>query len=146
MFLPNPLLEIDTRRAAEGITEYIKKIVTDESAKGVVIALSGSLDSAVLATLAIRALGKKAVDVYYPYDRHSPAESMQKASLWAHRFSLNLKFFDIEPAMRKKLVTIRNTCDKWQPFTQLRPGGLEPPAFGLGNRCSILLSYGRFIF
>lgn len=25
----------------------------------------------------------------------------------------------------------------------VRPGGLEPPARGLGNRCSILLSYGR---
>jgi hypothetical protein len=25
----------------------------------------------------------------------------------------------------------------------VRPGGLEPPARGLGNRCSIHLSYGR---
>ena len=27
----------------------------------------------------------------------------------------------------------------------VRPGGLEPPAHGLGNRCSIHLSYGRRI-
>jgi hypothetical protein len=27
----------------------------------------------------------------------------------------------------------------------VRPGGLEPPARGLGNRCSVLLSYGRKI-
>ncbi len=26
-----------------------------------------------------------------------------------------------------------------------RPEGLEPPTRGLGNRCSILLSYGRII-
>lgn len=28
-------------------------------------------------------------------------------------------------------------------YLMVRPGGLEPPARGLGNRCSILLSYGR---
>ncbi len=27
----------------------------------------------------------------------------------------------------------------------VRPKGLEPLAHGLGNRCSILLSYGRII-
>ena len=27
----------------------------------------------------------------------------------------------------------------------VRPGGFEPPAHGLGNRCSIHLSYGRRI-
>lgn len=27
----------------------------------------------------------------------------------------------------------------------VRPKGLEPLAHGLGNRCSILLSYGRMI-
>ena len=35
-----------------------------------------------------------------------------------------------------------NVIDK----KQIRPRGLEPLTFGLGNRCSILLSYGRFIF
>ena len=34
--------------------------------------------------------------------------------------------------------------DWFVPFiNQSRPGGLEPPACGLENRCSILLSYGR---
>ena len=35
----------------------------------------------------------------------------------------------------------RNPCRCW--FLVVRPEGLEPPTRGLGNRCSILLSYGR---
>lgn len=31
------------------------------------------------------------------------------------------------------------------PSAMVRPGGLEPPACGLGNRCSIQLSYGRVV-
>jgi hypothetical protein len=35
--------------------------------------------------------------------------------------------------------------DGKQP-TRIRPAGLEPATPGLGNRCSILLSYGRIAF
>jgi hypothetical protein len=44
---------------------------------------------------------------------------------------------------RPRYAAVRDPCRKCPPSPQLRPAGLEPATSGLGNRCSILLSYGR---
>ena len=77
------LLEIDATRAVQAVETYIQRQVNTNSAQGVIIGLSGGLDSAVLAALAVRALGKKRADVYYLYERDSDRQSRQRAELVA---------------------------------------------------------------
>lgn len=100
----SPLLRIDESRAAKAIEGYIRNLVHKRSARGVLIGLSGGLDSAVLSALAVRASGKDLVHVAYLFDRDSEPESERMARLVADWLGLGLEVQDIEPAMREKRI------------------------------------------
>ena len=70
-------------KEADRIVSFIRRLVKSGSAKGVVVGLSGGIDSAVVGALCVRALGKeKVVGVLMPSD-HTPAEDMRDARLLA---------------------------------------------------------------
>ena len=98
------LLAIDAKRAASAIETYIQRETNGRSSQGVIIGLSGGLDSAVLTALAARALGKKRVSVYHLYDRDTGKQPRQRAELAASSLGLVLKLQNIEPAMRQKQI------------------------------------------
>lgn len=96
------LLRIDELRAVEVIEAYLRNILAKDSASGVVLGLSGGLDSTVLATLAVRSLGKESVHARYLYDRDSDRELGRNARLVADSLGLELQAIDIEPAMQER--------------------------------------------
>jgi NAD+ synthase len=98
------LLTISAKHATESIEEYIQRLLKTQLAEGVLIGLSGGIDSAVLATLAVRALGKERVHVYYLYDRDSGKESQRRACLVANWLGLELKLHNIELMMRQRRI------------------------------------------
>lgn len=96
------ILEFDAAREAEIIERGIRDLVDSHSARGALVGLSGGMDSAVVAALAARALGKDLVHVSYLYDRDSEKASERRARLVADWLGLNLEILDIEPLMRQK--------------------------------------------
>lgn len=96
------LLKIDTKKTEERIEQHIQHIVAENGANGVLIGLSGGIDSTVLVTLAVRALGKEKVSVYFLQDRNSEKDSVEKARLAAARLGLNLNIGSIDAVMREK--------------------------------------------
>ncbi len=76
------------------IVNWLKKKVREAQAKGVVIGLSGGLDSCVAAALAKQALGKNRVlGLLLPC--HSHARDSADAKLFARKFSVNTKIVDL---------------------------------------------------
>ncbi|MDP2929012.1 MAG: NAD(+) synthase [Candidatus Omnitrophota bacterium] len=96
------LLKIDEEKTTQDIEKYIKDIVAEKRVDGVLIGLSGGLDSTVLTTLAVRSIGKERVFVYFLHDRNSEKDSLDKAQFVADSFGLKLNVDSIDAVMREK--------------------------------------------
>lgn len=96
------LLKIDARETAERIENHIRHIVSENRVNGALMGLSGGIDSTVLVSLAVRALGKERVSVYFLQDRNGEKDSLEKARLVSERLGLNLNVDSIDAIMREK--------------------------------------------
>ncbi len=94
-----PILKIDFPAVVKRIEGDIQENVLKHSTRGVLIGLSGGIDSAVLSTLAVRALGKEKVYLSFLYDRTTEKESKRKALLIAHWLGVKLESKNIDPAI-----------------------------------------------
>ena len=96
------LLKINEKNSICRIEGYIRGVFDYSKAKGVLIGLSGGIDSAVLSTLAARALGKDKINVYYIYDKNNEPESERKAQVMADWLGLKLNKLSIELSTDEK--------------------------------------------
>ena len=96
------LLHVDCEKSCKSIEAYIRRWVEENKVDGVLMGLSGGIDSALLATLSVRTLGKDRVTVYFLHDKNSEKDSMDKARVVAGQLGLNLNIGSIEEAMCEK--------------------------------------------
>ncbi|MDD5173459.1 MAG: NAD(+) synthase [Candidatus Omnitrophota bacterium] len=96
------LLNINEKETAERIEKHIQNIVAENRVNGILMGLSGGLDSTVLVTLAVRALGKDRVCVYFLQDRNGEKDSVNKAQIVAEGLGLKLNVGSIDAIMREK--------------------------------------------
>jgi NAD+ synthase len=89
------MLGIDLARAEKLIGAFIRHTLEKSGFSGVVLGLSGGLDSAVVAALAAREIGpEKVLGLMLPHKISSP-ESLAHARLVAEKFAIKTKTIDI---------------------------------------------------
>jgi NAD+ synthase len=94
------ILAIDCEAEASRIAARMIEIVGRElRRRGVVIALSGGVDSSVCAALAVRALGPEKVFGLMLPERDSSSHSLTRATLVARQFGIAHEVEDIAPAL-----------------------------------------------
>ena len=76
------------------IVSWIKKQAKDSGAKGIVMGLSGGIDSAVVAALCKEAVGKNNLLVLF-LPCNSDPQDLKDAKLVAHELGVKLKFVDL---------------------------------------------------
>src|SRR5262245_53998815 len=124
------VLKLDAARAVDQITTAIREQVLKVlRRKGVVLGLSGGIDSSVVAALSGRALGKDRVLALLMPERESEGDSLTLGRLVADNLGIDTLVEDITPilegtgAYRRRDEMIRTVI----------------PEYGSGHKCKIVL-------
>jgi NAD+ synthase len=127
-------LLLDPLHASDRIAEALRQQLADElKRKGLIIAMSGGVDSSVCAGLAVRAVGPARVFGLMLPERDSDPESLELAREWAHKLGIDYAVEVITPALEgagcyaRRDEAIRRAV----------------PEFGEGWKSKIVLPTGR---
>lgn len=90
---------IDAERYAAVIAKFIAAAVADLSRVGVLVPISGGLDSSVVAALSVRAVGKEAVTGLLLPEKQGNPEAQRYATLIAKSLGIQTHTIDISKAL-----------------------------------------------
>jgi len=92
-------LAIDLEQTAHTIEQAIRRQVTELRRRGIVVGLSGGIDSSVVTSLCVRALGPQRVQVLLMPERASSAESLTLGQMLASQLGTPVTVEDIAPTL-----------------------------------------------
>jgi NAD+ synthase len=94
------VLDLDCVAEADRIARWIvEELAGRLHRRGVVVSISGGIDSSVCAALAVRAVGAKRVLALLLPERESSAESLQRGRQIAEHLGIEHEVFEITPAL-----------------------------------------------
>jgi len=93
---------IDPEKVSNIIEEFLRKKLAEGKKDGILLGLSGGLDSAVSATLAARAAGPSNVYALHLFDRETQPRFTNHARNLAGKLGINLEISDITEAIREQ--------------------------------------------
>lgn len=92
-------LQMDSESVATAIIDFIKNKVQAFQRDGIIFGLSGGLDSACIAGLAVKAIGTESLLALIMPERDSSPKSIEDAELVAAAFGIKTKLIDLEPVL-----------------------------------------------
>jgi len=102
-------LAFDPRRVEQKIEKFIKRKISDAGLKGIVVGLSGGIDSAVVTALAVKSLGRNKVNVFFlPESGVTPPQDRKDVKLITRKLGVSFKEIDIAPIIHTFKRSVKN--------------------------------------
>ena len=114
-------LNIDLETEANHISQRLRELLVTARRKGIVVALSGGIDSSVVAALCVRALGKDRVFGLHMPERDSSAETIGLSTSVSQSLGINSEVEDISLVLeavgcyRRRDEAIRKVVPEYGP-------------------------------
>lgn len=122
MKLTKKLLQIDGEATQQKIIRFIRNYVDKTKTKGIVLGVSGGVDSALTAALCTRAIGgKNVLGLYMPEKETYSKASYKHVELLAKNFRFQTKTINLT----KTLDTLYKTIPHYEPNDKLSRGNLK---------------------
>ncbi|MEM3536146.1 MAG: NAD+ synthase [Candidatus Bathyarchaeia archaeon] len=122
MELTPSILDLDWKEVETKIERFIRDYVEKTKAKGVVLGLSGGIDSSTVAALSARAIGgDKVLGLLLPEKETYNAKDVKHAKLVAEKFGIKKELIDITPTLK----TIYNTIPIFDPEDKVCKGNIK---------------------
>lgn len=147
--------KLDFEKAADEICDFIKRIVKQAGTGGVVVGLSGGVDSSLTATLCVRALGREKVLGIFMPTSFTPQQDIEDAQELAKQLGIRTAYVSIQEiseAYLEKLKANQNEEGKRKAIANLRARIRMPILYyyaninnylvaGTGDRSESLIGY-----
>ena len=120
--------DLDTAQTAHAIEQAIRQQVQSLHRRGIVVGLSGGIDSSVVTSLCARAVGAERVQVLFMPERDSSSESLTLGRLLTDKLGVPTVLEELAPILAaagcydKQIEAIR----KGQEAAQTLNGGGQP--------------------
>ncbi len=122
MRLTQSLLNLDWREVETRVKRFIKKYVEKAGAKGIVVGLSGGIDSCTTVALSALAIGgDKVLGLTLPEQETYNMRDMEHVKLISEKFGFKTETIDITPALEK----IYNSIPIFDPADKLCKGNIK---------------------
>jgi NAD+ synthase len=114
-------LRIDTEAETARIAESLTACLAQSKRRGVVVALSGGIDSSTVAALCVAALGKERVFGLHMPERESSSETVTLSRLLANSLGIDSALEEISPILeatecyQRRDDAIRKVCPQYGP-------------------------------
>lgn len=151
--LSEEALKIDCHKTENEIIEFIKKMVKGANAKGVIVGLSGGIDSSVTATLCVKALGSdRVLGLLMPDPGITPVDDVKDAKKLASKLGIKTYTIHIDSIVKAFLDSIPLENKDRIPIANLRArirmiinyffaNSLDYLVVGTGDRSEALIGY-----